>query len=454
MLNLVFDKWSVDGYIPNGMDDNLVNYIMFTYQKDETIYNHMSNALEKTFGKEFNIWNDLFGIILSKNLIECTPYDPNKKNWIYAIEPWGHLSYSCNLFVDERGGGYKNFFKNIPEKIKKDINDDNGKLVINYSHEGWVNNWLLKNLYLGIKNSGISTKNSILILNDFNLEEKVNKFILENGIDKESFPKIINYSYYIPFSSFFFYNKYKKFDINKYFKNKTHKFLFLNRRLEVHKLKVLLSLYENIKTESIISYDKALVSDDVLFEFTTNLELKNKFDSIPDKIIADIENLNDVNGYKDENSELYEKSLFSIVTETNFYNENDFISEKIFKPLWHMQPFIVVGRPYMLKYLKELGFKTFDWLIDETYDTIEDNEERMKRIIFEIEKINKLDLTILTDIIQQNYNTLEHNRNVILNIGNNISKIEHALLSHLNDFNDIKYVDLIKNIKYEKGNLV
>lgn len=454
MLNLVFDKWSVEGYIPNGMDETLVNYIMFNYQKDEDTYNHLPNALEKTFGKDFNIWNDLFGIILSKNLIKCIPYTSNKKDWVYVIEPWGHLSYSCNLFVDERGGGYRNFFKNIPEKIKKDINDDNGKLVINYSHEGWVNDWLLKNLYLGIKNNGISTKNSILILNDFNLEKKINKFILENGIDKETFPKIINYSYYIPFSSFYFYNKYKEFDTAKYFKNKTHKFLFLNRRLEVHKLEVLLQLYENIKNESIISYDKTLISDDVLFEFTTNFELKNKFDSIPNKSIADIENIKDVNGYKDENSELYEKSLFSIVTETNFYNDNDFISEKIFKPLWHMQPFIVIGRPYMLKYLKELGFKTFDWLIDETYDTIEDNNTRMKLIITEIEKLNKMDFNLLKEKIHNSYDILEHNRNVILNIGNNISEIEYTLLSNLNKFNEIRYLDLIKNINYEKGNLV
>ena len=356
---------------------------MFNYQKDEDTYNHLPNALEKKFGKDFNIWNDLFGIILSKNLIKCIPYESNKKDWVYVIEPWGHLSYSCNLFVDERGGGYRNFFKNIPEKIKKDINDDNGKLVINY-----------------------------------------------------------------------FYNKYKEFDTAKYFKNKTHKFLFLNRRLEVHKLEVLLQLYENIKNESIISYDKTLISDDVLFEFTTNFELKNKFDSIPNKSIADIENIKDVNGYKDENSELYEKSLFSIVTETNFYNDNDFISEKIFKPLWHMQPFIVIGRPYMLKYLKELGFKTFDWLIDETYDTIEDNNTRMKLIITEIEKLNKMDFNLLKEKIHNSYDILEHNRNVILNIGNNISEIEYTLLSNLNKFNEIRYLDLIKNINYEKGNLV
>ena len=112
-----------------------------------------------------------------------------------------------------------------------------------------------------------------------------------------------------------------------------------------------------------------------------------------------------------------------------------------------MQPFIVIGRPNMLKYLKELGFKTFDWLIDETYDTIEDNNIRMKLIIIEIEKLHKMDFNLLKEKINNNYDILQHNRNVILNIGNNISEIENTLLSHLNNFNEVRYLDLIKNIK-------
>jgi hypothetical protein len=448
MLNLVFDKWGVYGPIANCMPDNIVNYILFEYEQNEDEWDGMSFALNKKFGLEFSIWNNLFGIELNKDLIKSIPYNKNLKNWIYAIEPWGHLSYSCNLFADIRGGEYRNFFKNIPTEIKKSINSGDGKLVINYSHEGWVNDWLLKNLYLGIKNTGISTKNAVLILNDYNLENKINKFIENNNIDVDNFPTIINYNFYVAFSSFYFFNKYRNtdIDVNKYFENKTQKFLFLNRRMETHKAKILGELYNNIKNDSIISFDKKIISADVLFENENNLELKTKFDSIPEKSIADIENLEEINGYKHENSFLYEKTLFSIVTETNFYNENDFISEKIFKPLWHLQPFIVAGRPYMLKYLKNLGFKTFDWLIDESYDNVEDNNERMKLIINEVNNLNKIPINELHTKIYNNIDILLHNRNVINEIGKNISNIELKLINTLNQFDTkLKYIDLIKS---------
>ena len=42
-----------------------------------------------------------------------------------------------------------------------------------------------------------------------------------------------------------------------------------------------------------------------------------------------------------------------------FYIDNDFISEKIWKPIFQYHPFIVIGRPNMLKYLKEIFLFVF-----------------------------------------------------------------------------------------------
>ena len=36
-----------------------------------------------------------------------------------------------------------------------------------------------------------------------------------------------------------------------------------------------------------------------------------------------------------------------------------YLTEKTFKPILNMQPFVIVGNAYSLKMLKQLGYKTF-----------------------------------------------------------------------------------------------
>lgn len=77
----------------------------------------------------------------------------------------------------------------------------------------------------------------------------------------------------------------------------------------------------------------------------------------------------------------YQTSLISVVTETNFQNNDIFNTEKIFKPMVHRHPFILVGPYKALDYLKEMGYKTFSDFWDESYDDIEDPVERLFKII-------------------------------------------------------------------------
>lgn len=88
--------------------------------------------------------------------------------------------------------------------------------------------------------------------------------------------------------------------------------------------------------------------------------------------------------YDNENSDLeyyYSNSLVSIVTETTFFEDTHAITEKAFKPIKYMHPFIMVGSPGLLKRLQQMGFKTFSEWWDESYDLDLDHEKRMKRIL-------------------------------------------------------------------------
>ena len=389
-----------------------------------------------------NLWTTNVGI-KSKNLPKIS--DINSTGWAYPIEPWGHLMYSLNI---EAIDDYANFFESIPIDVIKQINNDNGKLLINYSHEGWVSEWSLKGFYLGAKNAGIKFKNIVLVLNDYNLENKLTKFKEKYNI--EDYPKVINYSFYLTASSNHFYQTYKQIDLPAKHINaiKPYKFVCLNRRLDLHRVVLLSEILNEIKDESLVSFDKTLITNEVPNLFEKRPDIKIKFNNLPDKIVADIEDIENINGYKHDNPKLFLDSYISIVTETSFYIDNDFISEKIWKPLYQFHPFIVVGRPHLLKYLRDIGFKTFDFLIDETYDTIEDNDLRMELIIKEIKKLNDIPMYELDTIIKSNIAVLKHNYDLLNTIGNQIEITEDYFIKNIKNDN-YSYIDIYKELKLQ-----
>jgi hypothetical protein len=57
------------------------------------------------------------------------------------------------------------------------------------------------------------------------------------------------------------------------------------------------------------------------------------------------------------------------------------LTEKSLRPIACKQPFILAATHGSLQYLKDYGFKTFDSVWDENYDTIEDPYQRMLAII-------------------------------------------------------------------------
>jgi hypothetical protein len=440
-LNLLYDKWFLNKPLANCLNSDVLNYIFLNYTTD--IQTHiLSFDLERNFGNKHNLW--LSNIGLKTIELENTS-DINENDWVYPIEPWGHLMYSLNV---EAIDDYANFFEKIPKEIITQINNNKGKLLINYSHEGWVSDWLLKGMYLGAKNAGIKFDNIIIILNDYNLEDKLNKF--KETYNIEHYPKVINYSFYLTASSKHFYYKHEnKGLLNKHIiLNKPYKFLSLNRRLDLHRVKLLSEILNEISFDSIISFDKKLITNEVPLLFEREPLVKEKFDLLPDKVIADREDIENTNGYEHENENLFLDSYISIVTETSFYIDNDFISEKIWKPLYQFHPLIVVGRPHLLKYLKEIGFKTFDWLIDETYDTIEDNDLRMEAIVKEIKKLNKLSLDKIQTIIKQNFDKLEHNHHMLNNFGKQTDRIEEFIIKKIKEDN-YTYTDIFKEINLD-----
>lgn len=77
----------------------------------------------------------------------------------------------------------------------------------------------------------------------------------------------------------------------------------------------------------------------------------------------------------------YQHTWFSLVSETGFEYPHSFRTEKIWKPILAGHPFIVCSNQGFYRDLRNLGFRTFDHLIDESFDSIIDGKDRLDRLI-------------------------------------------------------------------------
>ena len=88
--------------------------------------------------------------------------------------------------------------------------------------------------------------------------------------------------------------------------------------------------------------------------------------------------------------ELYKRSWYSIVAET-MAEQSNYITEKIAKPLFEKRIFVVFGAQGVLRRLHELGYQTFDSVIDESYDREPDNLKRYNMAFAQVLKLAKAD---------------------------------------------------------------
>ena len=111
------------------------------------------------------------------------------------------------------------------------------------------------------------------------------------------------------------------------------------------------------------------------------------------------------------NDTLNVDAFWHVVTETVFYYDKLHLTEKIFKPIVSKQPFMLLAAPGNLAYLKSYGFRTFDGIIDETYDTIQDNDLRTQAVVKQLHWYCNLAPGEKTDVIKQLEPIIDYNFN-------------------------------------------
>lgn len=89
---------------------------------------------------------------------------------------------------------------------------------------------------------------------------------------------------------------------------------------------------------------------------------------------------------------LYVDTYFSVITETVFDYAHSFRTEKIAKVLAMGHPWLAVANAGFYRDLRDLGFRTFDSIIDERFDSIDSDIDRLEAIAAEISRLCAEDL--------------------------------------------------------------
>ena len=172
-------------------------------------------------------------------------------------------------------------------------------------------------------------------------------------------------------------------------KEKEKVFLCFNKMPRKHRLDLLELMYSYID-KGYYSFEGPGLNWDILSDEYHNIKKnRNKF---PLRLNITTDRSNPIDIIPDD-IKYFDDSYFSIITETLFYTDSNygvdstFITEKTFKCLGCMHPFVMLGRPYSLKELRRIGYKTFSPFINEAYDSIENNEERLIAVFKEIQRL-------------------------------------------------------------------
>jgi len=211
------------------------------------------------------------------------------------------------------------------------------------------------------------------------------------------------------------------------FENIKYDFISFNRRFRNHRTDLIQLFYKhNLLDKSLFSMPDVCPDnktdrwiDRLRHQFTLKIglttdDLNNiqsklplKFDKITDEHLM-VQDSNYVSQY------FYNQCLVSIVTETNFDTEIISTTEKTFKPIKYKQPFIIVGAPKSLGYLKKWGYKTFSEFWDESYDDINNHDERLIRIGEICREISEWTHERKQDFFNRTREIVDHNYHVLL----------------------------------------
>ncbi len=329
-------------------------------------------------------------------------------------------------------------FKNISLEFKKLMTDNKLKLLFYFPDTGMdldiegnsyaLRHWCL-NLHTHAQKHGFGAVKKYLVTGDFLLQQNYQKFVQNNKITStHQFSQVFGLSY----NDYLYHDALSQGYVGQHADHpdqvpyKTKNFLCYNYKLSMSRLMIVSELDRfRLLQDSLVSWNMALSQNvplqslpadyyDMLREMYQNLNSsecsmsaaeKEYFNALLDHLHHFAKHMKPIyldwhlnkHFTKPTGVEVhfdpthYASTYFSLVTETGLSEGGALhLSEKIFKPLAHGHPLIVVGSKNSLAQLRNLGYYTFPEFFDESYDNLPEGGSRVKAVVEQVISFCKL----------------------------------------------------------------
>ena len=194
-------------------------------------------------------------------------------------------------------------------------------------------------------------------------------------------------------------------------------YLYLNYNRKPHRHRI--ELVNLLETSGLIDYGCVSLGNSAR---TVNDQHANYKEYGADDVVGDVGIPNDI--YSLGQLEIWNKSFINVVSETQYeYSTNVFLSEKIFKPIIGLRPFVINGSPGIYRMLKKAGFDCFEDLfpVDLLSDENFNNSWKFNNHKHIIEALMKFKDTNLLEIYNQLRPRLLYNRKLFYEYASNQS---------------------------------
>lgn len=427
-INLVWDCWSDNGPMPNGLHHKY-RAEWDTHWKNQYGTNVLTRFIPYDryalgfFPLLLSQCNITYQNVTIKNIVLD---DPAVENW-YVMEP-NHMDVSLIT---------ENMFGCIDHKIIKLLREKKIKLIFYYAFEAfpfWQVDWM-KMLQRSLGWMGIPSSQFVLIFGDLNVGENYKRYV-------QNYDQYYGYA----FQNIFVFDHFG-WEFHDYLKtyvvtdpNQTqlvpgtdetrdrkrpYKFLCLNGGGRQHRKFMLTELRrQNLLDQGLwsylnkfdIQYDPSEYCYQPVKKFQQDTSYVEQYEyhvkhgnNIEEKHL-DVDASEDAWHNRGMTSQHYADTYFNIVTETWPADPSFFVTEKIFKPIVNLQPFAVCGLPGNLQYLKDKGYETFpEWFVED-YDRVDGHKQRMYYLTEQIKKIANLSLDELHKKYQETWEKCLYNR--------------------------------------------
>ena len=344
------------------------------------------------------------------------------RNHLYIINVYSYSFFSDNLDIG---------FNCVSENYLKDIREGKSKIVMLFLYEGYSGskgNYDLEIIEKWRVDADLPV-NSIYYVSGNLLCQQI---VEEKKLGYQGRP----IQYFEPWNK---YNENTIIDFKPV--NEKNLYLTYNRNPRHHRVQLILNLIKhNIFDRGLISLSELVYKtpEDANVEHVDFLKNNAPF------VISEGCDLF-FNMCCNITKEDYEKTFISMVTETLVDEGTLFISEKIWKPIMVGHPFIVFGNLGTLKFLKSMGYRTFDKWISEEYDNEPDSGKRCNMITEELVKLStktveelkliRSEMNEVCDYNQKWYKKLYDEKYGSIDINGDLTKIFEEVWNELKNKN-------------------